>query len=469
MFPFEQLKDKTANRLVGDYPIATAANLLLRNTGLTPRFSDQLVLTIASEPKGKRMNITNSSKRKTVLAGLVGLFAAGGMTQAVAQGGEAATGQSAIDEIIVTANKREEKIIDVPISIAALSGEQIEKAGIQNISDLSYAVPNLSVWEAGPGFQTITIRGIGNVSGSSSLIGMYMDEAPVSAIPLAQLDLRAIDLERVEVLRGPQGTLYGQGSVGGTIRFITNDPSLDKVGGKVGLKLFNTEKGGWSEEVTGIFNIPVVQDVFALRIAATYEDKDGWIDQPAIGARDINDNELSNIRIKGLWQASDTLDVKGSIVRHRNSGGGNNFVNSGPVSDSNFQTAIDPTLSPGFIDDYDIYNITIDYDLGFATLTSASSHLEMDKSQINYSQSAVFAFAPAAPIDMLITNRLDEAEIFSQEIRLSSDNDSLDWTLGVFYRDSEEVLTNDFHFGAISLPTEFFKSIPVFKIHSALW
>ena len=121
VFPFEQLKDKTANRLVGDYPIATAINLLLRNTGLTPRFSDQLVLTIASEPKGKRMNTTNSSKRKTVLAGLVGLFAAGGMTQAVAQGGEAATGQSAIDEIIVTANKREQSLQDTAMSISALT------------------------------------------------------------------------------------------------------------------------------------------------------------------------------------------------------------------------------------------------------------------------------------------------------------------------------------------------------------
>ena len=101
VFPFEQLKDKTANRLVGNYPIATAANLLLRNTGLTPSFSDQLVLTIAIEHKGKRMNITNSSKRKTVLAGLVGLFAAGGMPcRPSAQGGQAATGQSAIDEII---------------------------------------------------------------------------------------------------------------------------------------------------------------------------------------------------------------------------------------------------------------------------------------------------------------------------------------------------------------------------------
>ena len=393
------------------------------------------------------MNITT---KKGLLAGLVGLFAAGGMTQAVAQGGEAATGQSAIDEIIVTANKREQNLIDVPISIVAMTGETIENAGIQNISDLSFAVPNLSVWEVGPGFQTITMRGVGNVYGSSSLVGIYQDETPVSVIPIAQIDLRAVDLARVEVLRGPQGTLYGQGSTSGVVRFITNDPSFDKFEGELGLSVYNTEKGGWSEELTGVFNLPVIDDVLAFRVAASYEDKSGWIDQPAIGAEDINDNELKNVRLKGLWQATEDMTVKATAIHHRNSGGGQNIPNLGSVSDSNFQSAIDSTLFPGFIDDYDIYNITVNYDLGFASLISASSYLEIHKSQINLPQSAIFSFAPSAPIEMLITKRLDDAEVFSQEIRLSDNNDVLDWTLGVFYQDSEQRRQGDFHFGVIT-------------------
>ena len=395
----------------------------------------------------------NTSKRKNVLATMVGLFAtAGGVGSALAQGDEAATAQGRIDEIIVTATKREEKLIDVPISIAAISGETIENAGIQNINDLSYAIPNLSVYETGPGYQIITLRGIGNQTGSSSLVGMYIDEAPVSLIPAFQLDLQAIDLERAEVLRGPQGTLYGQGSVGGTIRLLTKNPSFDGLGGKVGLGVYNTEKGAWSEKVTGILNLPVIDDVLAFRIAATYENKSGWIDQPAIGAENINDNELSNIRLKGLWQASDSFTVNAMAIRHRNSGGGSNMVNLGPVSDSNWQAPVDPTLSPSFDDNYDLYNLTFNYDLSFATLTGASSYLELDKSNLVVSSSGIFA--PATDLEFR-TDLLAEADVFAQEIRLSSNTNALDWTLGMFYQDSEQLSQSrfGFSFGGFVFPT----------------
>ena len=384
------------------------------------------------------MNTTNSSKRKTVLAGLVGLFAAGGMTQAVAQGGEAATGQSAIDEIIVTATKREEKLIDVPISIAVLTGEKIENAGIQNITDLSYAIPNLSVWERGPGLQTITIRGVGNQRGSSSLVGIYLDDMPASSFPDSQLDLQAIDLERVEVLRGPQGTLYGQGSVGGTVRFITKQPSYDGVSGSIGTSSYHTQKGGWSEELTGILNAPVIDDVLAFRLAASYKNKDGWIDQPAINAKDINDSELTNIRLRGIWQASENSIVHFSAIRHRNDGGGTNIVNLDPVSESLHQVAVDPTLSPSFTDDYDIYNVSVNFDLGFATLKSLSSYIDIEK-QLNagISNFLFFSFAPTTLVEGLVGEQLQQGEIFTQEISLGSDTGPLDWTVGVFYSDSE--------------------------------
>ena len=437
VFPFEQLKDKTANRLVGDYPIATAINLLLRNTGLTPRFSDQLVLTIASEPKGKRMNTTNSSKRKTVLAGLVGLFAAGGMTQAVAQGGEAATGQSAIDEIIVTANKREQRLIDVPISVAVVTGEYIQNSGIENIADLSYVVPNLSVVERGMGDQQILMRGVGNLTGSSALVGIYLDEIPVSsAAPNSQLNLQAFDLKRVEVLRGPQGTLYGQGSMGGTIRFLTNDPVFNEIGGNIDFALSNTENGGWNEEVKGVINMPVIDDVMAFRLAATYSDQDGWIDQPATGRENINDSELSNIRLKGLWEPADNLSISLLTIRHRSNGGYNNeIVTFLPIEDSQYQSAVDASLSDNkIVDDYDLYNITIEYDLGFAELTSATSYFENEKLR---RENSIFAL----PIEIMLNDFQQKNETFAQEIRLSdeSENSSLSWTLGLFYSDTDRL------------------------------
>ena len=449
LFPYDQVIAVNANAVQGTYSVQQALNMLLHNTGLSGDLTEGGVLAISraganasateNHGKGKSMNITNSSKRKTVLAGLVGLFAAGGMTQAVAQGGEAATGQSAIDEIIVTANKREQALQDVPISIVALTGEQLENAGIKNLNDLSYLVPNLSVWEIGPGYQTITLRGVGNIRGTSSLIGMYLDEAPVSNIPLKQLDLQATDLARVEVLRGPQGTLYGQGSVGGTIRFITNDPSFDALGGSVGMSLYESRKGGFSEELTGVLNVPVIDDVLAVRLAATYKNTAGWIDHPATGKSDINDSELSNLRLKTLWQASENLTIKGTAIRHRNDAGASNIINLGDPSESLFQGAVDPASPQGIIDNYEVYNITADYDFGFASLTSASSYVELEKSEINGAQFAIFSFAPAALAELRSIEALDDSQVFSQEIRLSNNagNSSFDWTLGVFYSDLE--------------------------------
>src|SRR5690606_6476234 len=133
-----------------------------------------------------------------------------------------------LEEIVVTAQKREERLIDVPISIVAMGADELQKRKIFAIDDLSLAVPGLLVASSGGIQRRIMIRGVSNVFGSSSLIGLYLDEASVTSTPDNQLDLPTYDLERVEVLRGPQGTLYGEGSAGGTIRFITRSPELNE-------------------------------------------------------------------------------------------------------------------------------------------------------------------------------------------------------------------------------------------------
>ena len=181
--------------------------------------------------------------------------------------------------------------------------------------------------------------------------------------------------------------------------------------------------------------------MLAFRVAATYKDKSGWIDQPATGKEDINNNELSNLRVKGLWQVDEDLEVRASIVRHRSNGGGRNVASLKPLSESNMRVAaVDPLASPSFSDDYDIYNLTINYDLGFASLTSASSYLELDKRNRNLSQWLEFAFLPSLDVDFLGRYFDHEAEAFSQEVRLSGDSGALDWIFGVFYQDFERVL-----------------------------
>src|SRR5262249_25255463 len=132
-----------------------------------------------------------------------------------------------IEEIVVTAQKRAERLIDVPISIAAINADELKKLHAVDLDDLQFSVPGLSIWSAGAS-REIEIRGISNTNSvESPLVGLYLDEADVTLNGYVAMDQSTYDLERVEVLRGPQGTLYGEGSAGGTIRFIAKSPDLN--------------------------------------------------------------------------------------------------------------------------------------------------------------------------------------------------------------------------------------------------
>ena len=365
----------------------------------------------------------------------MGLFAAGGMTQAVAQGGEAATGQSAIDEIIVTANKREQSLQDVAMSVIALTDEDLSAQGIDDLQALSFVVPGLLVAETGPFQRRISIRGIGNAFGSSSLVGMYVDESSVASVPTNQIDLRVYDLERIEVLKGPQGTLYGEGSVGGTIRYITKDPQLDGFSGKVALDASVTKDGDTSREFKSILNMPLT-DTLGLRLVGQHISSGGWIDQPSLGKRDINDYELSNLRAKLLWEHSDNLKIKASAIVHKNDTGAQNIRED---DNGNYQQLFDEPTTPSGTDDYELYNLTVLYDMEGMSLTSSTSYLDTQKQALNWGNECCFPTSnPGEYWNILIYEQNVSAEIFSQELRLSSDDSSaLNWTAGIFYKDAE--------------------------------
>jgi iron complex outermembrane recepter protein len=435
LFPYDLTKNMESKPVAGRQTLAAALQQLLKDTGLSSSFTQSGVITISQALSKNSEEREAMNKRKGIFAAVMGvLFSSSGIAQQAVSEGESDRMRNAVlEEIVVTAQKREERLIDVPMSISALSGETVENAGMQNIIDLSYAVPNLSVREEGPGLQTIAIRGMGNFIGSSSLVGLYLDEVPVSGEPNAAINLQTLDLARVEVLKGPQGSLYGQGAVGGTIRFITKAPSFDGIEGNVGISLYDTHKGDMSEEVTGVLNLPVVDDVLALRVAGTYKNKGGWIDRPAINDDDFNDNELANVRVKALWQATDRLSINAMTNHHRNEAGGFSYVNLQPLSSSQFQTAADPSLPSGVEDDYDLYNLTINYQFDFATLTSSTSSIDLDKKFLNRSQflelAALGSFENALSTSYQI-------ESFSQELRLSSHQEQrLTWTVGAFYSD----------------------------------
>ncbi len=360
--------------------------------------------------------------------------------------------ESAIDEIIVTAQKRQQKLSDVPMSISALSQDDLDQSGIDGLLELGATVPSLTVVESGPGQTRIFMRGAANGNSLTSLVGIYLDEMPVTVTSLAQLDLRLLDLERVEVLRGPQGTLYGEGSAGGTLRLITRDPDLNEISGNGNVSLYNTKHGGFSQEVNGILNIPVIDNVLGLRISGTIGNIDGWIDQPAAGRKDINDQDLKNLRAKMLWQPSDAMDIKATYVVHRNDGNG---ITAGADQNHNVYFGFDPDAQEYFVDNYDLFNITVTYDFDTVQLLSASSYMNTEKKTGGIS-------LELPPSTESFNRDTIDTEVFSQEVRLSSSGDAdLGWVAGVFYRDESldrllnvDLADNNEYLFTIPLPTD---------------
>ncbi|GFE83711.1 TonB-dependent receptor [Steroidobacter agaridevorans] len=345
-----------------------------------------------------------------------------------------------IEEIVVTAQRREERVIDVPMAIGLLSSEEIEHKGISNMVDLSYAAPGMTVQEFGPGRQVIFLRGAANQVGTEALTSVYLDEVPASSGAthpqhIGQLDLRTTDLERVEVLKGPQGTLYGSGAVSGTVRFITADPKLGEFGAKGDVTALYTEHGDPSQRVTAVLNAPVVNDVFGLRLATAFENNGGWIDRPSTGRSDVNDNELTDVRLKSLWRVSDELAIKAMAIVHRNRDGDSGGINHSDPN-GNYELPVDPSRRYRFRDDYEVYNLAATYDFSGANLLISSSYIDQDGDYL-------YVVKPGVEtrffgIDSLLTVGQTK-ERFSHEVRLaSSGQNTLKWTVGAFYQDVED-------------------------------
>ena len=262
--------------------------------------------------------------------------------------------------------------------------------------------------------------------------------------PANQIDLRIHDLERIEVLKGPQSTLYGEGSVGGTIRYITKDPELEEVSGNIDIDGSTISDGGTSQEIKGIVNIPL-QDDLAIRLVGQYANVGGWIDQPALGKEDINDYELFNIRAKMLWQPRDNLEVKTTAIVHRNNTGAQN---TNEDSDGNYNQFIsDPSTAFG-TDDYDFFNLLVTYDFGNMSLVSSTSYLDSDRVSNNHGSQCCAVAAPGELFHILYDSEIRGVETTTQEVRLSSDEQGdWHWSSGFFYKDSTLINNNDLSFG----------------------
>ncbi|WP_129775635.1 TonB-dependent receptor [Peristeroidobacter soli] len=336
-----------------------------------------------------------------------------------------------LEEVIVTAQKRAERLIDVPISLDVLSGEQLEQRRIETMKDLAYNVPGLTLREDGPGTYQVFIRGLANHSGTDALVGMYLDEVPLTLTGFDQVSPAVLDYQRVEILKGPQGTLYGQGSAAGTVRFISNDPKLDALEGRFEAETYDVSGGEMGGKGSAVLNVPLVTDRLAWRFAGSYQGGGGWQDQPEAGIKDGNGTELLNVRSKLLWQPTEEFSANLMIQVNRAEtklGMGyeepDRTVDVGPDRSK--------VLRPKTVD-FELYNLTLNYDAGFAKLISATSYIDFD-------HHLPFTYIPRqGNLQYGYVEGNDDrailAEQFSQEVRLASSGGPFEWTLGAFYRD----------------------------------
>ena len=409
--------------------------------------------------------------------------------------------ENALQEVVVTATRRAVSAQDLPISITAVTGAALEQAGIQDIAGLAHSMAGVNFTDKGPfggvNGSTLIIRGLNSEATAGQLalaspvvppVATYVDETPLF------VNLRLQDLDHVEILRGPQGTLYGSGSLGGTIRFVQNAPDPSGFDAKVETGLSKTaHTHSVNDDVSGMLNLPVT-DTFAVRLNASYTDDAGFINQPNLYVLNsagipeaanpaspltsaplkysqdgVNSYEYRTARVAALWKPNEDFHAQLSYYYQVASAGGFPYVATSslaytqPIRAANQPSGTTPPILPQLYtsavppgvdslssatnslettrDKVDLVALTLEYDLGFATITSASSFAHHNN-ETDDDLTALYTnfffyqnFYGQNPRSFIQgKDQLDDKN-WSQELRLASKTGGMfDWVAGAFFK-----------------------------------
>nr|WP_298727201.1 TonB-dependent receptor [uncultured Steroidobacter sp.] len=371
-----------------------------------------------------------------------------------------------LELIIVTAQKRATALQDVPFSVAAASEAQIRNSGASNMIELSRNFAGLTMTDLGPGQSQVAIRGIsaGQVvrdqPGVKESVGVYLDESPIS-VALFTPDLDLFDLERFEVLRGPQGTLFGAGSSAGTVRYITQQPKLQKIEGAAEANAYSgSDTDDWGGGIKGMLNAPL-GDIAALRVVGYYDEQAGFIDSYYPGRavrKDVNGGEKTGGRVAVLIEPNENISITPRLVYQKLETDGYPRVDVYNML-GNPYTTTEPPVNPGergqvtqlregLDDELRLADLKMEFGLGGLTLTSVSSYTDRDltvlrdASQLSGSVTLTLSALTEIPVtsaDVRLGSPLyDRTSLksFSQELRLASDGGGrFEWLVGAFYQD----------------------------------
>ena len=385
---------------------------------------------------------------------LIGSVSADSIGSIVEQSGAAQIKRQQ-EEIVVTASKRSTGLQDTAMSIAAVTGEDIQKKGFVGMGDYLATIPGVSQLDMGPGLNKVSMRGISAGGREDTTVGLYFGEASLnsSSSNAPGFDIKLVDMDRVEVLRGPQGTLFGSGTMGGAIRNIPNAPDLDGLEGEFEAGLSSTDgASGLNNKATAMINVPLVENQLAMRVTAYRFENQGYVDmvsdsdpakvamQETYGGvlnnqKDVNDSNYTGARVSFLWQPIEELSANLMHITQdlEQDGMAYSDVNKGAYKSAGFEFNGLFDNQEGRSEDIDLTNLVIEYDLGWGRLTSATTTSEGEiVRDLDDSRFLPWPLAQTA---------LTEADSFTQELRLASELDGpLQFLGGIYYEDLETVL-----------------------------
>lgn len=433
--------DLTAPRLEGTFTAEDALNVLLANSGLTFEFLNARTVMVTPQRSGKaaagdaqtrrsqRADVESNYALRLARAQVVpgASASAAGATERSPKTGGGASGVRAApgtEEVIVTAQKRSERLDDVPISISVLSNEALDRSTGEGVNEVLATVPGVKLTEDLWNGTQVSIRGVsasGPVVSGGSPVAYYLDSTPFGFVRSAiGPDANAYDLERVEVLRGPQGTLYGASALNGVVRVLTREADLNNFGLKLRTQMASIDGGDQNYRGDLAVNMPIIEGKLAVRAVVGYADFGGWIDR---GDRaDVNDSKLRNTRLRVDAQPTDNLKIGFTSWFSRTD---RDSPTLGDADDQYPGTVGDtPTAA-----DYDVFGLKVSYDFPSFSVSSSTSY-------IDYTNHAVFDYSFVG-LPMLST--VADSKVLAEEVLLNSTGSGVwRWTAGAFYRDAED-------------------------------
>lgn len=363
-------------------------------------------------------------------------------------------GTSEIETVTVTATKTSERQIDVPVPVAVVSADSLTQTNSVHLEDYAAKIPGISVTSQGNGRSSAIIRGISTGLSNNPTVGITIDDVPIGSSTSAGLgdsiipDLDPSVLENVEVLRGPQGSLYGANSMGGLIRYVTTTPNLENISGQLSVSGSAVAHGGEGYGVRGSVNLPVITDTLAVQASAFYRLDPGYVDNIRDGEKNANVTRTSGARLAALWQITPDVSYElSAIIQSRKTDGATRVdvsFDRKPLDGNYYSLDRLPGTGEGELN-LGIYSGTLKANLGVADLTAITA---FSRSAFNGPQDVSASFdkylslvysGDVSNVSTGITN-FDKTNKFSQEIRLASKpGTQLEWMFGLFYTHEDSV------------------------------